>query len=64
MAAIFGTILVLAGLAGGIGYAVWLVRANAEVGPWAFVLLGIAVLVPFDLVRVWHNRRVTAQRQH
>ncbi|TFD65617.1 hypothetical protein [Cryobacterium ruanii] len=31
---------------------------TADVGPWAFVLLIIAVLVPFNLVRFWHNRRV------
>jgi Flp pilus assembly protein TadB len=100
MAVIFGAILVLAGFACGIVYAVWLSRANAEVlipllrtartqprastwlnigavalviwganlmtaevGPWAFVLLGGAVLVPFNLVRFWHNRRVTAGAQ-
>jgi Flp pilus assembly protein TadB len=34
---------------------------TADVGPWAFALLIIAVLVPFNLVRFWHNRRVAAQ---
>ena len=101
MAVIFGTILVLAGFACGIVYAVWLSRVNAgvviplmrtarsqprastllniaavalviwganlmtaQIGPWAFVLLIIAVLVPFNLVRFRHNRRVAAQRQY
>ena len=97
MAAVFGTLLVLAGFAGGIVYAVWLSRANSgvvipllrtapsqprastvlnigavalviwganlltpEVGFWAFVVLIVALLVPFNLVRFRHNRRVTA----
>ena len=100
MAVIFGTILVLAGFACGIVYAVRMSRANlgvllplmrsapnqprastlvnigavalviwganlmtAQVGPWAFLLLIIAVLVPFNLVRFRHNRRVAAQGQ-
>ncbi|MDJ0376319.1 hypothetical protein [Cryobacterium sp. PH31-L1] len=36
---------------------------TAEVGPWAFVLLFIAVLVPFNLVRFRHNARVDALAQ-
>ncbi|TFD22896.1 hypothetical protein [Cryobacterium sp. TMS1-13-1] len=97
MAVIFGTILILAGFACGIVYAVWLARANpaaqipllrsatsqpraatllnigavalviwganlmtADVGPWAFVLLIIAVLAPFNVIRFWHNARVGA----
>ena len=35
---------------------------TAAVGPWAFVLLIVAVLMPFNVVRFWHNRRVSARR--
>ena len=34
---------------------------TADIGPWAFVLLLVAVLVPFNVIRFWHNRRVAAQ---
>ncbi|WP_158253137.1 hypothetical protein [Cryobacterium sp. Y62] len=33
---------------------------TADIGPWAFVLLIIAVLVPFNVIRFWHNARVGA----
>ncbi|TFB73294.1 hypothetical protein E3O06_08690 [Cryobacterium glaciale] len=29
-----------------------------DIGAWAFVLLIAAVLVPFIVIRAWHNRRV------
>ncbi|TFC29911.1 hypothetical protein E3O25_03875 [Cryobacterium sp. TMT1-3] len=32
-----------------------------DIGAWAFVLLIAAVLVPFIVIRTWHNRRVAAR---
>ena len=95
MAVIFGTILVLAGLACGTFGVLVLVRANPttplplftsapirprasvllnvgavalvicganlmtpDIGAWAFVLLIMAVLGPFIVIRAWHNGRV------
>lgn len=37
---------------------------TVQIGPWAFVLLIITVLIVFNLIRVWPNRRVAAQGQH
>jgi pilus assembly protein TadC len=31
-----------------------------QIGAWAFALLIAAVLVPFIVIRAWHNRRVAA----
>ncbi len=44
-----------------IGLVIW--GANImtpDIGAWAFVLLIAAVLVPFIVIRAWHNRRVAA----
>lgn len=44
---------------GAIGLVIW--GANImtpDIGAWAFVLLIAAVLVPFIVIRAWHNRRV------
>ncbi|WP_166789396.1 hypothetical protein [Cryobacterium sp. TMS1-20-1] len=34
-----------------------------EIGAWAFVLLTIAVLGPFIVIRAWHNGRVARGAQ-
>lgn len=34
-----------------------------DIGAWAFVLLIVAVLLPFFVIRTWHNGRVGAGTQ-
>ena len=35
---------------------------TSGLGPWVFLLLFVALLAPFLVIRTWHNRRVAAAR--